>query len=159
MQEMSQDANRCRGPDCWAQDITGTTEIHEIGQYLQIWGLLQHITLTYEPDQMIWRWTESAYVISFQDSTACREWKLTRKSWAPPRVKLFNWLASLDRCWTADRLATRGLPHNPRCAVCDQTMESMHHLIVECPFSRHEVLTWACMACAPPTTEPSLFDW
>jgi hypothetical protein len=40
-------------------------------------------------------------------------------------------------------------------------MESMHHLIIKCPFSRHvwhEVLAWARMTCAPPSTEPSLFD-
>jgi hypothetical protein len=153
----------------WARDITGTIGVHEIGQYLQIWGMLQQITLDDEPDQIVWRWTEdgnysakSAYLASFQGSMACREWKLMWKSWAPPRVKLFNWLASLDRCWTADRLARRGLQHNPRCALCDQAMESMHHLIINCPFSRHvwhEVLAWARMTCAPPSTEPSLFDW
>jgi hypothetical protein len=35
----------------WARDITGTIGIHEIGQYLQIWGMIQHVTLTDEPDQ------------------------------------------------------------------------------------------------------------
>jgi hypothetical protein len=41
-------------------------------------------------------------------------------------------------------------------------MESMHHLIIECRFSRHvwhEVLAWARMTCALPSTGPSLFDW
>jgi hypothetical protein len=80
----------------WARDITGTIGIHEIGQYLQIWGMLQQITLDDEPDQIVWRWTEdgnysakSAYLASFQGSMACREWELMWKSWAPPRVKLF----------------------------------------------------------------------
>uniref|UniRef100_M8C3S2 Reverse transcriptase zinc-binding domain-containing protein n=1 Tax=Aegilops tauschii TaxID=37682 RepID=M8C3S2_AEGTA len=41
-----------------------------------------------------------------------------------------------DRCWTADRLARRGLPHNDGCVLCDQTTEDMHHLFTACPFSR-----------------------
>uniref|UniRef100_A0A453EV98 Reverse transcriptase zinc-binding domain-containing protein n=1 Tax=Aegilops tauschii subsp. strangulata TaxID=200361 RepID=A0A453EV98_AEGTS len=32
-------------------------------------------------------------------------WKYIWKSWAPPRVRFFHWLADQDRCWTADRLA------------------------------------------------------
>ena len=40
---------------------------------------------------------------------------LTRKSWAPPRVKFFIWLACQDRCWTGAQLARRGLPHLARC--------------------------------------------
>ena len=55
---------------------------------------------------------------------------------APPRVKFFHWLANLERCWTADRLARRGLPHPARCLLCDQAPESIHHLFLACPFSK-----------------------
>lgn len=56
-------------------------------------------------------------------------WRLTWKSWAPLRIKLFHWLAMQGRCWTTDRLARRGLPHEPTCALCDQEPEIMQHLL------------------------------
>jgi hypothetical protein len=87
---------------------------------------------------------------------------LVWKTWAPPKVKFFHWLASMDRCWTAERLARHGLPHHQRCLLCDQATESMHHLMLECPFTRqtwHEVLAWLRMTARPPDGEPSLIDW
>ena len=92
----------------------------------------------------------------------CFSWKLIWKNWAPPRVKFFHWLASQDRCWTADRLARRGLQHQPRCPLCDQAPETMRHLLLECPFARqtwHEILSWLRMTTAGPSHEDSLMDW
>jgi hypothetical protein len=88
----------------WARDIQGVLGIHEIGQYLQVWQLLASVTLTDEPDKLVWRWTasgvyttQSAYLATFQGATSCRAWKLIWRLWAPLRVKFFNWLANLDR--------------------------------------------------------------
>jgi hypothetical protein len=127
----------------WARDIHGTLGIHEIGQYLTIWRQTERFTLTVQPDQIIWRWTangrytaQSAYLATFRDSPRCNAWKLIWKAWAPPRVKLFLWLANKDRCWTAERLRRRRLPHNQRCALCDHELETMHHLLISCPFSK-----------------------
>uniref|UniRef100_A0A453C0C6 Reverse transcriptase zinc-binding domain-containing protein n=1 Tax=Aegilops tauschii subsp. strangulata TaxID=200361 RepID=A0A453C0C6_AEGTS len=67
-----------------------------------------------------------------------------------------------DRCWTADRLARRGLQHQPRCPLCDQAPETMRHLLLECPFARqtwHEILSWLWMTTAGPSHEDSLMDW
>ncbi|XP_044348781.1 uncharacterized protein [Triticum aestivum] len=89
-------------------------------------------------------------------------WKLTWKNWAPPRVHFFHWLARFDRCWTANRLARRGLQHPARCPLCDQAPETMHHLILACPFARqiwYEVLHWLRLSCALPDSESSLNDW
>ena len=47
----------------------------------------------------------------------------------------FNSLAH-NRCWTADRLACRGLPHPERCPLCDQATETIDHLLVQCVFAR-----------------------
>jgi hypothetical protein len=80
-------------------------------------------------------------------------WKLNWRSWAPPRVKFFVWLACLDRCWTGDRLARRGLPHPPRYPLCDQVGESMQHLLIGCSFSRttwYEVVSWIRSTAGPP---------
>uniref|UniRef100_A0A453HCV5 Reverse transcriptase zinc-binding domain-containing protein n=1 Tax=Aegilops tauschii subsp. strangulata TaxID=200361 RepID=A0A453HCV5_AEGTS len=111
----------------WARDIQGTVGIHEIGQCLQLWHRIAGTTLSAEPDCLIWRWSangvysaKSAYTATFAGSTTCAAWKLTWKHWAPPRIRFFHWLAHLDRCWTADRLARRGLQHPARCPLCDQ---------------------------------------
>lgn len=124
----------------WTRDIHGDMGIHEIGQYLLLWRETEGAALNDQPDQLIWRWTSSgsysacsAYLATFHGSASCDSWQLTWRSWAPPRVKFFLWLVSLDRCWTADRLRRRDLQHHPRCVLCDQEPETMRHLLVTAP--------------------------
>jgi hypothetical protein len=77
-------------------------------------------------------------------------------------VKFFHWIANIDRCWTADRLARRGLQHHPKCLLCDQEAETIHHLFIGFPFSRqiwHEILSWLRMSCRPPLDDASLNAW
>jgi hypothetical protein len=154
----------------WARDIQGNLGIHEIGQYLRIWQAIEGTALSAIPDSLIWRWTtdgnytaRSAYLASFQGSWHCPIWKHIWKTWAPPRVKFFHWLASQDRCWTAQRLQRHGLQHHPRCLLCDQEIESMHHLLVACPFSRqiwHDALAALRLTCRiPEPDDASLFSW
>uniref|UniRef100_A0A453FFI8 Reverse transcriptase zinc-binding domain-containing protein n=1 Tax=Aegilops tauschii subsp. strangulata TaxID=200361 RepID=A0A453FFI8_AEGTS len=153
----------------WARDIQGTIGIQEIGEYLQLWHMIEHTTLSAEPDHLLWKWSskgtytaQSAYLATFHGSTACDAWKLTWKCWAPPRVRFFHWLAHLDRCWTADRLARRGLQHPACCPLCDQAPETLRHLLLACPFSRqvwYEILSWLRVPCNPPDGEPSTNTW
>jgi hypothetical protein len=153
----------------WARDIQGVLGVHEIGQYLQLWLSIQDTPLTDSADRLIWKWTttgtytaRSSYLATFHGSTACYSWRLIWRTWAPPKVKFFHWLANLDRCWTAERLARHGLPHHARCLLCDQAPESMRHLMLECPFTRqawHETLAWLRMTTAAPDHEPSIMDW
>jgi hypothetical protein len=56
-------------------------------------------------------------------------------TWAPPRCKFFTWLASLNRCWTTDHLARRGLDQSLQCLLCDKEDETIHHIMVGCIFS------------------------
>jgi len=58
------------------------------------------------------------------------------KSWAPSKCKTFIWLAIRNRCWTADRLQKRGLPHPVRCPFSDQADETVQHLLTSCVFAR-----------------------
>jgi hypothetical protein len=51
-------------------------------------------------------------------------------------TNFFMWLVVHDRCWTADRLAKRGLPHPQYCPLWDQEEETINHLLVACIFSR-----------------------
>jgi hypothetical protein len=85
-----------------------------------------------------------------------------RRSWAPPWVKFHIWLACQDRCWTGERLARRRLPHPPRCPLCDQSEETMQHLMAGCPFSRtvwYEVLSWIRSTARPPRREDDFVEW
>ena len=144
-------------------------DIHEISQYILLWRLIEGTTLSDMPDQLVWKWTasgtytaKSAYIASFHGSTTCNNWKLAWKSWALPGVKFFLWLVSLDRCWTVDRLARHGLQHHNSCPLCSQEPETLRHLLLGCPFSRHvwfEILAWMRMTCRPPNNEATLFDW
>ena len=42
-----------------------------------------------------------------------------------------------NKCWTADRLAKRGLTQSLLCPLCDQHEETINHLLVGCSFARH----------------------
>ena len=57
-------------------------------------------------------------------------------SWAQPQLKFFAWLVVKNRGWTSDRLAARGLPHQPSCPMCLQEPETLDHLLVECSLAR-----------------------
>jgi hypothetical protein len=53
--------------------------IHEIGQYLTIWSLIEHTTLSMEADRLVWKWSVngeytamSDYLASFHGSANCR---------------------------------------------------------------------------------------
>jgi hypothetical protein len=128
------------------------------------------VVLSEAQDQLVWKWmpsgtytARSAYLATFQGSMPCPAWKHTWKAWAPPRVKLFHWLAYQNRCWTADRLANRGLQHHARCLLCDQEPETMRHLLIECSFTKqiwHEALAWLRIPCRPPEdADTSIFAW
>ena len=153
----------------WAHDIQGILGLHEIGQYLLLWQAVCHTTLTSESDRLLWRWTangiysaRSCYAASFQGSTHCPSWQLVWKSWVPPRVKFFHWLAAQDRCWTTERLGRRGLQHHPRCLHCDQAMETIQHLFLACPFARqtwHIILDWLHIPAPIPNQESTVMEW
>ena len=48
----------------------------------------------------------------------------------------FIWLITQNRVWTSDRLARRGWPHSPSCPLCRGVIESAHHLLSECRYTR-----------------------
>jgi hypothetical protein len=67
-------------------------------------------------------------------------WKHISKSWAPLRCKFFVWLAIKNRCWIADRLPKRGLPHPAACPLGNQAEENIQHILISCAFTRQ---AWA----------------
>ncbi|XP_071678511.1 uncharacterized protein [Lolium perenne] len=61
--------------------------------------------------------------------------KMIWRSDAPPKCKLYAWLAVQGKCMTADVLAKKGCPHDPLCCLCRAEPETALHLLATCPFS------------------------
>jgi hypothetical protein len=100
-------------------DIRGGPDVQALLEYLHLWDILANVNLTLEV-QDVHLWTpsasgcfssKSAYERFFIGSVGFEPANRVCKSWAPPRYKYFIWLASLNRCWTTDQLARRGLDH------------------------------------------------
>ena len=103
----------------WVGDIAGGLSVPAILDYLELWDTLENVQLLEnQPDQHLWTpessgtySARSAYARFFVGSFGFEPYKRLWKSWAPLRCKIFLWLAMLNRCWTADRLARQGLQH------------------------------------------------
>ena len=105
---------------------------------------------------------KSAYSSMFTGTVRFSPWKRIWRSWAPPNCRFFIWLAVNNKCWTSDRLAKRGLPHQPACPLCDQEAESINHLLSGCVLSR-EVWAWLLrelkLNVLPPTSSSRFCSW
>lgn len=81
----------------------------------------------------------------------------------PVQCKVFLWLAIRNRCWTADRLARRGLPHPSQCPLCDQCDENFQHLLTSCVFAQEFWFKifqqWGLQRCVPDHDELSFASW
>ena len=68
-----------------------------------------------------------------------------------------------NRCWTADRLSHRGVPHPERCPLCDQATETIDHLLILCVFTREFWFRFlsqvSLQSLSPQPTDLSFFDW
>jgi hypothetical protein len=120
-----------------------------------------------EPDQHMWRHeasgqfsSKSCCNILFVGSTIFEPWKRLWKTLATPKCKFFLWLAMKNKCWTADRLEKRGLPHPEVCPLCDQEQETIQHLLNTCIFSSqfwHSILSSFGLGHLTPAVDESSF--
>lgn len=153
----------------WIRDIRGALGVRATVEYVDLWRRLRSVILSSEPDVIRWRWSDSGaytaascYRALFHGSIPDPDWRLTWKGWAPLNVKIFLWLAKQDRCWTAERLAKRGMAHPPCCVLCDQEPKDTHHLLVGCVFSRtvwYRILAWCKFTIHPPDGQATLYAW
>ena len=137
----------------WVQDINLTTglSVTHIDQFVRLWIKINQIQLILgTPDEITWKHSQSgtyssrsAYALHFLGSTATNYKSLIWQSQAPPKGKLFAWLAIQNRLWTSDRLEARGWPNQRYCPFCRHTPESTLHLFAQCRFSGR---IWKLMA-------------
>ena len=154
----------------WVEDIQGALTVQVITEYLLVWDLVDGIMLQPDiPDQHRWKLSssgsyscKSAYNSMFTGIIGFAPWKRVWKSWAPPNCRFFVWLAINNKCWTSDRLAKRGLPHQSACPFCDQAGETINHILSACVFSREVwtvVLTKLRLNAAPPIPSSRFCSW
>ena len=154
----------------WIADIQGAHTVGIIIEFLALWDILSEVVL--QPgveDAHIWRLStsgqysaKSAYEGFFIGSTVFRPRERIWKTWAPGKCRFFMWLVAHNKCWTADRLARRGLPHPARCPHCEQEEETINHLLVSCVFAREfwfVLLRRMGLQALSPQDEPSFDDW
>ena len=155
----------------WLRDIQGQLSVPVLSEYLDIWDLVQAVAL--QPDvEDIHKWrfdasgqftTRSAYEAFFNGTIYFSAGKLIWGTWAPRKCKFFLWLVAHNRCWTADRLARRGLPHPEFCPLCDQEEKTINHLLSACVFARqfwHRLLgVFRLQAVTPQPSDVELFLW
>jgi hypothetical protein len=153
------------------EDLHGNISVAALMEYLAVWDLLQEVELQPDvPDKHIWRLSPtgvhsdgSAYDALFQGAVLFEPFERLWKSWAPPKCRFFMWLVAHQRCWTADRLAKRGLPHPDCCPLCDQEEENIQHLLVGCVFARdfwfHLLHFVGLTAVAPQPVDSSSVWW
>jgi len=155
----------------WVQDITGIVSVQLILEFLSLSELIAAVPLRAGvPDKHCWRLSssgcysaKSAYAALFEGSVLFSPWERVWKSWAPNKCRFFMWLVAHNRCWTADRLACRNLPHPARCPLCDQDDETINHLLTSCVFASQ---FWFLLLqrggfanLAPGPSDNSLDDW
>lgn len=127
----------------WVRDLRGVVSWEFIPEFLSLCEAISNFsTQPRVPDRHFWRFSsssqyssKSAYELLFVESTSFAPYERIWKAWAPAKCKFFLWLVMHNRCWTADRLARRGLPHPTSCPFYNQE-ETIHHLLVACVFAR-----------------------
>lgn len=113
-------------------------------ELLQLCDYLQELHLDQtKKDEIFWNWTTSG---SFTVNTAYNYLKegprikmSISKLWkikAPPRMKIFMWLASRNSVLTHDNLQKRGWELASICLLCKSAAETGKHLFEECTYTR-----------------------
>lgn len=129
----------------WTRHFRGVFSLVMIYQFCILWarGERIRVNLSNSPDIFRWIWTSSgaysaasAYRAFFEGKTSLPGARQLWHSKAPLRVKFLGWLVLHNRCWTADRVQSRGHPHQMMCTLCAQHDESINHQLIQCPYSR-----------------------
>jgi hypothetical protein len=127
----------------WVSDFQGALTVSVLLDYFELFQELENVELQPGvPDKHIWRLSPSgrfssktAYMAMFQGSIPFQPAERVWKTWAPNKCKFFLWLVE-HKCWTADRLAKRGMDCLEQCPLCDQQPETINHLLTTCVFAR-----------------------
>jgi hypothetical protein len=127
----------------WMKGLQRMTTSEHLVNFVTLWSQLQQIHLSGHEDQITWTAANnntynaaSAYTACFQDWTPKPKLAAVWEVKIEGNIQFFLWLLVQNRLWTADRLEVRGWPHQDKCSLCDQTIESAQHLFLGCPYAK-----------------------
>ncbi|XP_073353618.1 uncharacterized protein [Aegilops tauschii subsp. strangulata] len=131
--------------ESWIRAVSSLRSMHQLGEFVSIWEWISQTTLLpTNEDHISWNLTTngayssaSVYGAQFYGSHPRFNPPKVWSAHAKPKCKFFAWLSLHGRILTADRLALRGWPHDPRCQLCLQEPETASHLCKDCPFCKH----------------------
>jgi hypothetical protein len=153
--------------DAWIKDMMHSVTPDIVADYISLWMVIDR--LNFDPsdtrsDEIVWLWSasgeymaKSAYHMQFQGSTRSNFKALIWRVWAPSRCKFSIWLMLQNRVWKADRLLRREWPNEYFCPLCIRNLETIAHLLKECPFTRstwERINSWASL----PSLHPQQWD-
>ena len=153
----------------WMHGMQRMNTDAQMTEFVRLWHLLQTVMLAESKDQIGWSITASAkysasaaYAIQFvariEQPGLEKVWKCRMEG----KVKFYIWLLLQNRNWTADRLRSRGWPHNEKCKLCDQEEETAVHLTLQCCFTKEvwcQIQRTQSTLCAAASTASSIEDW
>eukprot|EP00253_Pinus_taeda_P008941 PITA_08941 len=98
------------------------------------------------PDQLVWAFAETGKYAP----KAGYKFLITKKGWeapdwwskqlwklkCPKKARLFFWCTLKEKAPTWDVLQTRFMSGPSRCPLCKNESESIHHLFINCPFTK-----------------------
>ena len=111
----------------WLRDVPGTLAYRGARECLALWAAIQSVDRAVNSlDVFSWPWSRSgAYTASstygmlMQGQEGFPMAEAIWQSGAPPKTKLFLWLAVQKRIWTSDRWVRHGLQRvTSSCFVC-----------------------------------------
>jgi hypothetical protein len=155
----------------WLSDIAGTLDQEAARQCVQLWLALGEIHLQPDiSDSLSWKGAKSGgYTAKDTYRLLCLggvKFSLHRPIWrarAPLKCKIFLWLASLNRLWTADRRFRHGLQdRTSACFTCLQEEDTAQHILGHCVYARevwYLCLTGIGLSIAEPQRNISFEDW
>ena len=114
-------------------------------------------------DTHIWQYSASGQYStkSVYEAFFCWSWKEFGR--VGHLAKFFVKSATHRKCWTADSLAKKGLPHPAVCPLCDQVEETLDHLLIACVFSSqfwfNLLQSLGLQALAPGLDDEIFDDW
>lgn len=131
----------------WLASFRQFTSVEEIHELVQLGGLIQLASLSQEPDDITWNWTDygsytakSAYLYQFEGSFAKLDFLSLWKAPAEPKMRFFGWLVLHQKTLTAQNILRRHWPCTWICRLCTCSFEDTNHLLNECIFTRQ---TWS----------------
>jgi hypothetical protein len=129
----------------WMLDVQGEMSEEGYRPWVDLWLALARIQRE-ETVQDVFTWTgavsgkytaRDTYRMLCQGGIRSVVEKPIWRSYAPPKCKLFGWLATKYRLWTSDRRAQHGLQDDTvACFTCLQEEDTVDHILAQCVYAR-----------------------